>query len=149
MSGDTPFTVTPVIIKTTSGVNNIFASSGTVRAEYYTNTAGDIKSLVCITDDITSVVTKNTTDFSDILLKVSQNNKVVSIEIYNATTAEAVNDTFLSDLPKPAMNCPIMVINKTVGEEGIFYGSISTSGALNITVPGAKSFGGLITYVSK
>lgn len=149
MSGDTPFTVTPVIINSTSGVNNIFASSGTVRAEYYTATAGDIKSLVCITEDITSEITKNTTDFSDILLKVSRNNKVVSVEIYSATTAEAVNETFLSDLPKPAMNCKVLLVNTTLGEDGTILGTLKTTGELEIATPGAKSFGGLITYVAK
>lgn len=149
MSGETPFTVTPVIINSTSGVNNIFADTGAVTAVYYTKAAGDIKNLVCITEDITSEITKNTTDFSDILLKVSQNNKVVSVEIYSATTAAAVNDTFLSNLPKPAMNSKVLLANTTLGEDGIILGTLKTTGELDITTSGAKTFSGLITYVAK
>ena len=149
MSGDTPFTVTPVIINSKTGVNNIFADTGDVTAVYYTKAAGDIKSLVCITEDITSDITKNTTVFSDILLKVSQNNKVVSVEIYSATTSAAVNDTFLSNLPKPAMNSKVLLVNTTLGEDGTILGTLKTTGELEIATSGAKSFSGLITYVAK
>lgn len=147
----TPTTVntTPTRIMTQGGSETFEIDSNEFELEYYTATAGTIKDLVSITEDITSQVTKNTTDFSDILLKVSQNNKVVSIEIYNATTSEAVNETFLSDLPKPAMNCKVLLANTTLGEDGTILGTLKTSGELEIATSGAKTFSGLITYVAK
>jgi len=145
----TTITTTPTTIKTQGGSETFAANAGDIEMEYYTATAGTIKDLVSITEDITSEVTKNTTDFSDILLKVSRNNKVVSVEIYSATTAAAVNDTFLSGLPKPAMNCKVLLVNTTLGEVGTILGTLKTSGELEIATPGAKSFSGLITYVAK
>ena len=145
----TPITTTAIQIKTMGGTESIYSDAGDVSGEYYTTTAGTIKDLVTITEDITSQVTKNTTDFSDILLKVSQNNKVVSVEIYSATTSAAVNETFLSNLPKPAMNCKVLLANTTLGEDGTILGTLKTSGELEITTPGAKTFSGLITYVAK
>lgn len=140
---------TPTEIKTQGGTENFAIDANEMELEYYTDTAGTIKDLVCITEDITSEITKNTTDFSDILLKVSRNNKVVSIEIYNATTAAAVNETFLSNLPKPAMNCKVLLVNTTLGEDGTILGTLKTTGELEIATSGAKSFSGLITYVAK
>ena len=145
----TPITTTHIQIKTQGGTETFAIDANEMELEYYTATAGTIKDLVSITEDITSEVTKNTTDFSDILLKVSQNNKVVSVEIYSATTAAAVNETFLSNLPKPAMNCKVLLVNTTLGEDGIILGTLKTTGELDITTSGAKTFSGLITYVAK
>ena len=145
----TPITTTPTTIKTHGGTESIFADCGNVSGEYYTKTAESVIALANITEDITSSITKNTTDFSDILLKVSQNNKAVSVEIYSATTAAAVNDTFLSNLPKPAMNCKVLLVNTTLGEDGTILGTLKTTGELEIATSGAKSFSGLITYVAK
>ena len=145
----TPITTTPTTIKTMGGTESIFADCGDVSGEYYIKTANSVLALAKITEDITSDITKNTTDFSDILLKVSQNNKVVSVEIYNATTAAAVNDTFLSNLPKPAMNSKVLLVNTTLGEDGTILGTLKTTGELEIATSGAKSFSGLITYVAK
>lgn len=148
---ETPIEIvlTPTTIKTKGGTETFAVDANEMEMEYYTSTAGTIKSLVSITDDITSEITKNTTDFSDILLKVSRNNKVVSVEIYSATTAAAVNETFLSNLPKPAMNCKVLLVNTTLGEDGTILGTLKTTGELEITTPGAKTFSGLITYVVK
>lgn len=145
----TALSTTPTTIKTKGGTESIFSDCGNVSGEYYTKTAESVLALANITDDITSSITKNTTDFSDILLKVSRNNKVVSIEIYSATTAAAVNDTFLSNLPKPAMNSKVLLVNTTLGEDGTILGTLKTSGELEIATSGAKSFSGLITYVAK
>lgn len=144
----TPLSTTPTAIKTT-GYDNVSADCGDVSGEYYTKTAESILALANITEDITSSITKNTTDFSDILLKVSQNNKVISIEIYSASTSSALIGTFLSNLPKPAMNSKVLLANTTIGEDGIIIGTLKTTGELEITTTGAKSFSGLITYVSK
>ena len=107
------------------------------------------KNTLIQTEDITSEITKNTTDFSDILFKASRNNKVVSVEIYSASTSAAVNATFLSGLPKPAMNCKVLLVNTTLGEDGTILGTLKTSGELEIATSGAKTFSGLITYVAK
>lgn len=144
----TALSTTPTAIKTT-GYDNVSADCGDVSGEYYTKTAESILALANITEDITSSITKNTTDFSDILLKVSQNNKVISIEIYSASTSSALIGTFLSNLPKPAMNSKVLLANTTIGEDGIIIGTLKTTGELEITTTGAKSFSGLITYVSK
>lgn len=141
--------ITPTPIKTQGGNETISADSGDVSGEYYTKTAESVLALANITEDITSSITKNTTDFSDILLKVSQNNKVVSVEIYSASTSAAFNGTFLSGLPKPAMNSKVLLANTTLGEDGIILGTLKTTGDLDITTSGAKTFSGLITYVAK
>ena len=145
----TPITTTPTTIKTQGGTENIWSDTGDVSGEYYTKTAESVLDLANITEDITATITKNTTDFSDILFKASRNNKVVSIEIYSASTSAAVNANFLSGLPKPAMNSKVLLVNTTLGEDGIILGTLKTTGELDITTSGAKTFSGLITYVAK
>ena len=147
MSGDTPFTVTPVIIKSTSGINNIYASSGTVRAVYYTATAGDIKSLVCITEDITSEITANTTDWSDLQYKVVKNNNVVTIYLYSATTTEHGSTELFSGLPRAAYNGPVLLFD--TDNNAVVNAKVDTSGYLDVTLAAGGTVKGTITYVAK
>lgn len=141
----TTFSVTPVIIKSNTGINNIWADTGDVTAEYYTTTAGNIKSLVSISEDITDQVTVNTDNFSDVHVKVMKNNNVITIYLNSATAI--LGGQLLTGLPAPAYNMNIVVND---GSDSSPVGAtLQTQGRLNVSAAAAQTVNALITYVAK
>ena len=143
----TEYTLTPTQIKTRGGTESIFADCGDVEGEYYTTTAGIIIDLVSITEDITSEVTVNTTDWSSVQYKVVKNNNVVTIYLYSATTTEHGSVELFSGLPKAAYNGPVLLYD--TDNSAVVNAKVDTSGYVDVTMSAGGTVKGTITYVAK
>ena len=147
LATSTPITITPNRIKTHGGTESFTIDANEFEMEYYTDTAGTIKSLVSITEDITSEVTANTTDWSDLMYKVVKNNNVVTIYIYSATTTEHGSTELFSGLPRAAYNGPVLLFD--TDNNAVVNAKIDTSGYLDVTLASGGTVKGTITYVAK
>ena len=141
------YTLTPTQIKTRGGTESIWSDTGDVEGEYYTTTAGTIKNIVSITEDITSEVTANTTDWSSVQYKVVKNNNVVTVYLYSATTTEHGSVELFSGLPRAAYNGPVLLYD--TDNSTVVNAKVDTSGYLDVTLFSGGTVKGTITYVAK